>query len=102
MRDIFIAIRRSTETFVLYANELLQCDCHSSGYRQVILARHVGYASVMQLPLQLVRDVITTPRQASDINVVRRSQLIRGEGSRRSRPTLKHDLEVHTKLLLLR
>ena len=52
-----------------------------------ILARYVGYASVMQLPLQLVRDVITTPRQASDINVIRRSQLIRGEGSRRSRPT---------------
>jgi hypothetical protein len=45
-RDTFTAICRSTESSVLYANELLQCDCHRSEYRQIVLARGTGYAFV--------------------------------------------------------
>jgi len=43
-RDTFTAICRSTESSVLYVDELLQCDCHRSEYRQIELARYTGYA----------------------------------------------------------
>ena len=46
-RDTFTAIRRSTESSVLYANELLQFDCHRSEYRQIVLARYTDYAFAM-------------------------------------------------------
>src|SRR5215472_10080163 len=50
---------------------------------------------------QLIRDVITTPRQAGDTNVDRRSWLVRRKRSRLSSSRPKHNLEVHTKPSLL-
>lgn len=41
-RDTSTAVYRSTESSVSYANQLLQCDCHSPEYHQIKLMLDIG------------------------------------------------------------
>src|SRR3954470_13219303 len=93
------AICRPTERSVLYANELLQCDCHRSPYSYIVLGRHTGDVSVPAR--RQLRDAITTPTtnkcHRDKQCEIRTSQLLEAISLRRTTGS-----KLTTKRLLLR